>query len=172
MLEVDEVHARVLIELQELAVDAVALGILRLRQHAGDVGLDEHGIQTAHDAYALVTLHDVEAVVVFKRGNRLAQALLDDAVIQQGPLARELGVDVEQREKGAGKSGRPALCGGTGDLAEADLHEAKRHLSEMVERGHELAEHGQSGVFAVQLHVVKLAQALLARGDIIVYGHE
>ena len=150
-VEIDEVDAAVGIEPEELLIHAVALGVLRLGQDAGDVGLDGHRVERAHDADALVALDDVEAVIVFVGEHRIAQAVLHDVVVQDAPLERELRIDVQQRHEIAREGGGAAAGRGARNLIERNLNQAQRNLRQTVELRNKLAEHGQRGVLAAGL---------------------
>ena len=93
--KVDEVDAAVGIEPEKLLIHAVPLGVLRLRQNPGDVGLDRHRVERAHDADALVALDNIEAIVVLIGEHRIAQAVFHDVVVEDAPLEREFRIDVQ-----------------------------------------------------------------------------
>ena len=167
----DVIDLRILVEVEELVVDAVFLVVGALGQDARDVRLHHRRAEVLQHADALVALDDVELVHVLQQLDRVADAVLDHAVVEHAPLQRELRAFVQQRHEIAGEgAGPPArvradkAVGRHGDQPQADARQA-----EMV--GDQLVQHGQIGVLtALQRGMIGLAAEFFGPGIGILVG--
>ena len=171
VVKADGVDLRVLVEAEEFLIDAVALGILRQGQHAGDVRLDHHGVQPLHDAHALVAFYNIVAIVVLHRLDRLAQAFLDDVVVENGPLVGEFRADLKQRIEFPCEGKRAAGGDRAVDHAQRDLAKAQRNLRHLVDVGEHFVEDGQRRIDAARAQIVCDAQTFLPRVEIMILMH-
>ena len=171
MREVNEVDFAVGIELQELLIDAITHGILRFRQHAGDIGLDAYCVQRAHDADTLVALDNIKSIVVFVSDDRIAQAICDHVVIEGIPFVGEFGSGIQQRQKIARKCRRAAARSGSFNIFKWNLNQSERHLREAIELGNDLTEHRQRGILAPALQGMRQLLCFFLRMQIVINGH-
>ena len=150
------------IVMHELIVHADFRCIVIFWHHAGDIADHAASLEVFQYADALVSLLHIEAAHILKAADGVADAFIHMRHAEVDPLGAELGFQIEQRHKVAGKRAGAARRFGADDKAHRDLHQAERQL---VFDGHVLQniiQHRQKWGLPVQhfFTVVLLAQLL------------
>ena len=115
------------IEIQELKIDPVFLGVGALGNHPGHGAGHPGRAEVFQHTDPLVALHHVEPVHELIGNDRIPDALIHLGLAQVGPFVGKFGVLPQQRHEVAGKGRGTAGGLGAHDKVHGDIHQPQRY---------------------------------------------